>query len=72
MPGWTAGLGVGPRQLGFAQVRSSPFFSVSFFLLVFCFWDSNRFWYSVFCRHLNWSFSWVIFRCSAKPYNVLR
>jgi hypothetical protein len=38
MPGWTAGLGVGPRQLGFAQVSVSLFFYFISFILfpVFC------------------------------------
>jgi hypothetical protein len=35
MPGWTAKLGVGPRQLGFTQVCSSPIFSISDFLFLF-------------------------------------
>jgi hypothetical protein len=35
MPGWTAGLGVGPRQLGFAQVSVSLFFSTLFLLFYF-------------------------------------
>jgi hypothetical protein len=36
MPDWTAGLGVGPRQLGFAQVSVS-FFSTLFILFYFLF-----------------------------------
>jgi hypothetical protein len=39
MLGWTAGLDVGPSQLGFAQVSVSLFFFLLihfFLLLVFC------------------------------------